>query len=137
MWWTFSPALGADYDGAEVYRDNCTRCHAARSPSELGPDRWPAVLLHMRVKAGLTRGELRAIEAFLLPPPAPTPPPVQANVVLARVCVRCHDAQRIQLAVDAGRDRASWAATLDRMTTYGALMSQAEREEILSWLARP
>lgn len=130
-------AFGADLDGAQVYRENCTRCHAARSPSELDAARWPAVVFHMRTRAGLTRAEMKALELFFSPPPAASPPWVLQNAQVATACTRCHEPQRIQSAVDSGRTREQWLQTLDRMATYGANVSPADREAIASWLANP
>lgn len=51
--------------GAEAWENNCARCHKMREPGEF-PDRlWRPIVAHMRVRAGLTGEEARAILKFL------------------------------------------------------------------------
>lgn len=135
MMWLLSLASAADLDGAVVYRENCTRCHSARNASELDAQRWPAVVFHMRTRAGLTSAEARALEAFLAPPPPAAPPAVLLNSTVLRVCTRCHDAGRIQAAVDGKRTPELWDITLTRMATYGAVLTSEERTALVAWLA--
>ncbi len=52
-------------NGSRLWAQNCTRCHNSRSPSELSPAQWDVVMLHMRVRAGLTAREHQAIREFL------------------------------------------------------------------------
>ncbi len=135
LMWLLTLATAAELDGAVVYRDNCTRCHSARNPSELDAERWPAVVFHMRTRAGLTAAEGRALVAFLAPPPPSSPPAVLNNAVVLRVCTRCHDAGRIQAAVDSKRTTDLWDATLTRMALYGAALTNEERTALIAWLA--
>ena len=51
--------------GAEVWRANCNRCHNAPPPTTFRPDEWDLVLQHMRLRANLTGGEVRAVAGFL------------------------------------------------------------------------
>lgn len=134
----FGLALAKDLDGAQVYRDNCGRCHNARPPSELGAEQWPAVVFHMRTRAMLTVREADAVLAFLAPPP---PPPAVgksklfADPIVATKCVLCHDPSRIDAAVAAGHPQDWWVATLQRMNTYGAGLSHEQMDSLAAWLA--
>ena len=132
-------------DGAQIYRDHCGRCHQPRPPSDLSAEQWHTVVYHMRTRAYLTRGETNALEAFLAPPPSAHPDayadaggsdsPLLANPIVAGTCVRCHDAARIDDAVAAGRTAAGWAATIDRMRTYGAQISSNDEKDVATWLS--
>lgn len=50
---------------AQVWADNCARCHNLRSPAEYSDYQWEAASLHMRMRAGLTAQEHKAILGFL------------------------------------------------------------------------
>lgn len=52
-------------DGARLWAQNCVRCHNNRSPTEYSEAQWDIVLLHMRVRAGLTANDSQAIREFL------------------------------------------------------------------------
>ena len=63
---TSSPGTaGAQPNGSRLWAQNCTRCHNSRSPAELSPAQWDPVMLHMRIRAGLTAADSRAILEFL------------------------------------------------------------------------
>lgn len=137
---TRTATAGPELDGATVYQDNCGRCHMPRTPSDLSSGGWRAVTFHMRVTVNLSKAEFDALEAFLAPPPATPEPgttsrPVESNPVLAGNCLRCHDSQRIQDAVDGGRTMADWTTTLNRMRTYGAQITPEQADELARWLA--
>ena len=51
--------------GAQLWADNCQRCHNFRSPTSLSPMQWEVAMLHMRDRANLTREEHEKILAFL------------------------------------------------------------------------
>ena len=51
--------------GAELWAQNCRRCHNARPAGALSADQWEAAVNHMRVRGGLTADESRTIIAFL------------------------------------------------------------------------
>lgn len=52
-------------NGAEVWAQNCRRCHNLRPPDEFSYAQWDVIVHHMRVRANLTADETRAILAFL------------------------------------------------------------------------
>ena len=54
-----------DKSGAQLWADNCSRCHNIRSPSEFSPRQWEAIVHHMRLRADLTGEEQRKITEFL------------------------------------------------------------------------
>ncbi len=51
--------------GAQLWGDNCARCHNSRSPSEFDDDAWEVIARHMRVRANLTAYEHKSILNFL------------------------------------------------------------------------
>jgi len=51
--------------GAELWGENCIRCHNAPSPSIYSDEQWDAAVQHMRYKANLTDTEANKIVAFL------------------------------------------------------------------------
>ena len=51
--------------GAQLWTENCMRCHNIRDPKSLGDDQWQVAVRHMRVRANLTAYEHEKILAFL------------------------------------------------------------------------
>ncbi len=51
--------------GAELWSQNCGRCHNYRGPQEFNDFQWEAIVNHMRVIAGLPANQARAILRFL------------------------------------------------------------------------
>lgn len=51
--------------GAELWSENCIRCHNSRSPSEHSDGEWDTIVLHMRVRANLGADDAQAIAEFL------------------------------------------------------------------------
>ena len=51
--------------GAQVWAQNCMRCHNLRQPHERSDREWEAIVFHMRVRANLTAEEHRLIVEFL------------------------------------------------------------------------
>lgn len=68
-----SPATGKDAkalaspgkSGAQMWAENCNRCHNVRAPQSYSPAQWDVAMLHMRVRANLTGEEARKILEFL------------------------------------------------------------------------
>lgn len=58
-----NPALIGE--GAQVYSDNCGRCHNARPSSERTDAEWIPIVMHMRARANLTGEQARAVLAYL------------------------------------------------------------------------
>lgn len=52
-------------NGAEVFNNNCARCHNARSLDEFSLQEWAVIMPHMREKAHLTGKETDAVMAFI------------------------------------------------------------------------
>jgi mono/diheme cytochrome c family protein len=59
-----SPEAGGK-SGAQLWAENCVRCHNIRSPSSYSPAQWEVVMMHMRVRANLTPEEHKKILEFL------------------------------------------------------------------------
>jgi hypothetical protein len=58
-------AAGTGKSGAQLWAENCIRCHNIRSPTSLSPAQWEVALMHMRVRANLTPEEHKKILEFL------------------------------------------------------------------------
>ncbi len=65
-------------EGARLWADNCTRCHAARSPAERTDRQWTTIGKHMRARSNMTKSETKKIVAYLQ---AMNLPPATARVV--------------------------------------------------------
>lgn len=62
------PVLAAVTDqrsGAQLWTDNCRRCHNLRGPESFSPAQWDVIVHHMRLRANLTGEEARKVTAFL------------------------------------------------------------------------
>ena len=55
----------AQKGAAQLWSENCTRCHNGRPPGEFSDTQWDVIVTHMRVRANLTGEEQRQILAFL------------------------------------------------------------------------
>ena len=51
--------------GAQLWGENCNRCHNAPDPKTYSDDQWDAATEHMRQKALLTDLEINKIRNFL------------------------------------------------------------------------
>jgi cytochrome c5 len=51
--------------GAQLWAENCVRCHNNRSPSTYSDAEWDVAMHHMRIRANLTAEEHRKILQFL------------------------------------------------------------------------
>jgi hypothetical protein len=60
-----TPEAPTEKGGAELWADNCVRCHNIRSPGNYSPAQWEVVMMHMRVRANLTPKEHKKILEFL------------------------------------------------------------------------
>ncbi len=56
-----APAKG----GAQLWAENCARCHNVRSPASYSDAQWEVALMHMRVRANLTAEEYKKVLEFL------------------------------------------------------------------------
>ena len=55
----------AEKGGAQLWAENCVRCHNIRSPSSYSPAQWEVAMMHMRIRANLTPEEHKKILEFL------------------------------------------------------------------------
>ena len=60
-----STTASAAPGGAQLWADNCSRCHNMRPPQSYSDAQWEAVGMHMRLRANLTGMEQREITRFL------------------------------------------------------------------------
>ena len=51
--------------GAQLWGENCIRCHNIPSPSDFSDDQWDLIGTHMRIRANLTMVETEKIIEFL------------------------------------------------------------------------
>jgi cytochrome c2 len=51
--------------GAQLWAENCQRCHNIPSPSTFSPEKWETIGMHMQSRALLTDKERDKIVAFL------------------------------------------------------------------------
>jgi len=51
--------------GAQLWAENCQRCHNTPSPSTFSHEEWVTVGMHMQTRAQLTAMEREKIVAFL------------------------------------------------------------------------
>ena len=51
--------------GAELWAENCSRCHNIRPPESFSDAQWQMIVHHMRLRANLTGEETRKITEFL------------------------------------------------------------------------
>jgi hypothetical protein len=59
------PESIADKSGAQLWGENCIRCHNSPDPKGYSDDQWDAAAEHMRQKAILTHAEITKIRDFL------------------------------------------------------------------------
>ena len=51
--------------GAQLWGENCLRCHNTPSPETFSDTEWDVAVMHMRVRANLTEDEAVKIAEFL------------------------------------------------------------------------
>lgn len=61
----FTSAKVAAKGGAQLWAENCQRCHNTPSPASFSPEQWQTVGMHMQTRAQLTDAERDKIVAFL------------------------------------------------------------------------
>ncbi len=60
-----SSQMVGEKTGAQLWGENCVRCHNAPSPPSFNDYQWETIALHMRVRASLTEEEVAKIVEFL------------------------------------------------------------------------
>lgn len=51
--------------GAQLWGENCIRCHNTPSPADFNDEQWKTIGLHMQDRANLTQEETTKIVEFL------------------------------------------------------------------------
>lgn len=57
--------VAAQKSGAELWAQNCIRCHNIPSPTAYNNDEWETIGLHMRERANMTNEQISKIVEFL------------------------------------------------------------------------
>ncbi len=60
-----TPEAILNKSGAQLWGENCNRCHNAPDPTTYSDDQWDVVAEHMRQKALLTDREITKVREFL------------------------------------------------------------------------
>jgi len=60
-----SSKLSSAKSGAQLWGENCIRCHNAPSPDTFSDQQWDVAVSHMRVRALITTEETDKIVEFL------------------------------------------------------------------------
>jgi cytochrome c2 len=55
----------ADKSGAQLWAENCQRCHNTPSPATFSPEQWETVGMHMQTRSLITDQERKKIVSFL------------------------------------------------------------------------
>ncbi|MEI6817179.1 MAG: cytochrome c [Bacteroidota bacterium] len=55
----------ANKSGAQLWSENCIRCHNGPSPTEFTDVQWKTIGMHMQIRANLTSTEAKKIVEFL------------------------------------------------------------------------
>jgi hypothetical protein len=54
-----------DKSGAQLWGENCQRCHNIPPPTVYNDDQWNVIVKHMRIRANITGGEADKIREFI------------------------------------------------------------------------
>jgi cytochrome c1 len=58
-------AKATNKSGAQLWGENCNRCHNAPAPGEFNNDNWDLVGTHMQLRANITKDDMEKIIEFL------------------------------------------------------------------------
>jgi hypothetical protein len=61
----FTSQKVASKSGAQLWAENCQRCHNTPSPGSFSHEQWETIGMHMQTRALLTETEKEKIVAFL------------------------------------------------------------------------
>lgn len=51
--------------GAQIWGENCIRCHNTPSPDTFSDVEWDVAMLHMQIRANLTKDEATKVVEFM------------------------------------------------------------------------
>lgn len=51
--------------GAQIWGENCVRCHNAADPATFSDVEWDVAAMHMQIRANLTPDEIKKVKEFL------------------------------------------------------------------------
>lgn len=55
----------SEKSGAQLWGENCNRCHNAPSMDQYSKEQWGIISAHMRIRANVTADEIKKITSFL------------------------------------------------------------------------
>ena len=55
----------ADKTGAQLWGENCQRCHNTPTPTSFSAEQWETIGMHMQTRALITEQERKKIDDFL------------------------------------------------------------------------
>lgn len=55
----------SEKSGAQLWGENCNRCHNAPSMDQYNNDQWDVAMTHMKIRAMITDAESKKILSFL------------------------------------------------------------------------
>lgn len=67
----------SELSGADLWSQNCGRCHNYRGPQEFNDAQWEIIVSHMRIIGGIPAAQARAITRFLQETNNPAPQPIK------------------------------------------------------------
>ena len=62
---TGAPAYVLQKSGAQIWAENCIRCHNTASPATFSDTQWDVAVRHMELKAQLSKVEAQKVLEFL------------------------------------------------------------------------
>jgi hypothetical protein len=57
--------VAVEKSGAELWSEQCSRCHNMPDPTTYSDDKWETVSMHMKVRANISTKEIELIKQFL------------------------------------------------------------------------
>ena len=51
--------------GAQLWAENCSRCHNMPSPQDTDDDKWETISMHMKIRSNISNNEIKLIKEFL------------------------------------------------------------------------
>ena len=127
-------AEGAVPDGGVLLQSACTACHDVVGFVERGDSAevWRETIdLMLSYGASVNEEEINALVAFLSSADAGGDAGPDGGALLQSLCSACHDVVGF---VERGDSAEVWNETIDLMLSYGAAVSDAEREILIRYL---
>lgn len=62
---TYKPVEKIEKGGAQLWGENCVRCHNAPPPQAYSNEQWDVIKQHMRIRTNITQEKMEKIIAFI------------------------------------------------------------------------